>query len=93
MKYFDWNEKKNEQLKSERKVSFEEIILAISNNQLLDVLVHPNKEKYPKQKIFIVELLGYAYIVPFVEEEEAYFLKTIYPSRKATKKYLIKDEE
>lgn len=93
MKYFDWHEKKNEQLKSERKVSFEDIILAISNNQLLDVLVHPNKEKYPNQKIFVVELLGYAYIVPFVEEEETYFLKTIYPSRKATKKYLKRDEE
>lgn len=93
MKYFDWNEKKNDQLKSERKVSFEDIILAISNDQLLDVLVHPNKEKYPNQKIFVVELLGYAYIVPFVEKEETYFLKTIYPSRKATQKYLKKDEE
>lgn len=93
MKYFDWDENKNEQLKEERNVSFEEVILAISNNQLLDVLVHPNKEKYPNQRIFVIELLGYAYIVPFVEDEETYFLKTIYPSRKATKKYLKKDEE
>lgn len=93
MKYFDWDENKNEQLKEERNVSFEEVILAISNNQLLDVLVHPNKEKYPNHRIFVIELLGYAYIVPFVEDEETYFLKTIYPSRKATKKYLKKDEE
>ncbi|MEX0724088.1 MAG: hypothetical protein WD357_05420 [Gracilimonas sp.] len=93
MKYFDWNEAKNEKLKNERDVSFEEIVLAISNKQLLDVLEHPNKKKYPDQKIFVIELLGYAYYVPFVESEESYFLKTIYPSRKATKKYLDNNED
>jgi uncharacterized DUF497 family protein len=92
MKYFDWDENKNEQLKQTRNVSFEEIILAISNNQLLDVLIHPNKEKYPNQKMFVVELFDYAYIVPFVEDKERYFLKTIYPSREATKKYLKKEK-
>jgi len=92
MKYFDWDENKNEQLKSTRDVSFEEIIMAISNNQLLDVLIHPNSEKYPNQKLFVVELFDYAYIVPFVEDEEKIFLKTIYPSREATIKYLNKEE-
>jgi uncharacterized DUF497 family protein len=93
MKYFDWNEVKNEKLKNERDVSFEEVVLAIANNQLLDVLEHSNKKKYPDQKIFVIELLGYAYYVPFVESEETYFLKTIYPSRKATKKYLDNNED
>lgn len=92
MKYYDWDENKNEQLKANRNVSFEEIILAISNNQLLDVLTHPNIEKYPNQKMFVVELFDYAYIVPFVEDDEKYFLKTIYPSHEATKKYLKKEE-
>jgi uncharacterized DUF497 family protein len=90
MKYFDWDENKNKKLKATRNVSFEAIILAISNNQLLDVLVHPNTKKYPNQKMFVVELFGYAYLVPFVEDKEKYFLKTIYPSREATKKYLNK---
>ncbi|MEX2603671.1 MAG: hypothetical protein WD361_05690 [Gracilimonas sp.] len=93
MKYFDWNEAKNEKLKNERDVSFEEVVLAIANNQLLDVLEHSNKKKYPDQKIFVVALLGYAYYVPFVESDETYFLKTIYPSRKATKKYLDNNED
>ncbi len=90
MKYFDWDENKNDKLKATRNVSFEEIILAISNNQLLDVLIHPNTEKYPNQKLFIMELFDYAYVVPFEEDEEKYFLKTIYPSCEATKKYLKK---
>ncbi len=90
MKYFDWDENKNDKLKAKRNVSFEEIVLAISNNQLLDVLIHPNKDKYPNQKMFVVEVFDYAYVVPFVEDEKKYFLKTIYPSREATKKYLKK---
>ena len=90
MKFFDWDEDKNNKLKKTRDVSFEEIVLAISNNQILDILVHPNKEKYPNQKMFVIELFNYAYLVPFVEDKEKYFLKTIYPSRDATKKYLNK---
>ena len=90
MKYFDWDEDKNNKLKKTRDVSFEEIVLAISNNQILDILVHPNKEKYPNQKMFVIELFNYAYLVPFVEDKEKYFLKTIYPSRDATMKYLNK---
>lgn len=88
MKYFDWDIKKNEKLRETRNISFEEIVFAIANDKLLDILEHPNTEKYPNQKLFIVEISDYAYIVPFIEDEEKYFLKTIYPSREATKKYL-----
>lgn len=90
MKYFDWDKKKNDQLKQERNVSFEEVILSIKEGGLLDNLVHPNKKKYPKQKIYVVKLKNYAYLVPYVEDESKVFLKTIIPSRKATKKYLLK---
>ena len=92
MKYFAWDEDKNNLLKETRNISFEEIVLSLSNNKLLEVVEHPNKQKYPNQRIFIVEVRDYAYIVPFVEDEDKYFLKTIYPSREATKKYLNKEE-
>lgn len=87
MKYFDWDETKNSILIKQRNISFEEIVYAIDNGGLLDRKRHPNKEKYPNQKIFFVEVKDYVYIVPFVEDEEKYFLKTIYPSRKAYEKY------
>lgn len=88
MGYFDWNDGKNKLLKKERKVSFEEVILAIEKNRLLAILEHPNRQKYPSQQVYIVEINNYAYIVPFVETEESVFLKTIIPSRKMTKLYL-----
>ncbi len=75
-------------LKEQRNISFDEIVMAIANNQLLDTVKHPNKEKYLNQKIFIVEVKNYVYIVPFVESSKSYFLKTIYPSRKATREFL-----
>jgi hypothetical protein len=93
MKYFDWDENKNNSLKTLRGISFEEVIYAISSNKLLDAIEHPNKQKYPNQFMFIVEIRDYAYIVPFIEDDDKYFLKTIYPSRAATKKYLHKREE
>ena len=93
MKYFDWNEEKNEKLKKERNISFEEIVLAITNNKLIDTIINANKKKYQNQAIFIVEVEGYVYLVPFAEDAEKYFLKTIYPSRKATRKYLKGDDE
>lgn len=88
MKYFDWNKEKNEQLKVEREVSFEEITAAIDDNGLLAIENHPNQEKYPNQKMFIVKVRGYVFLIPFVEDESKIFLKTIIPSRKATKKYI-----
>ena len=88
MKYFDWNDYKNELLKKERGVSFEQVELAIASGNLLDRVRHPNKTKYPKQKVFLVKIEDYVYSVPFVEDEEKIFLKTIIPNSKATKKYL-----
>ncbi len=93
MKYFSWNEEKNELLKEERQVSFEDVVFYIDQGFLLDVLEHPNQEKYKGQKIFVVRMDDYAYLVPFLEDENEIFLKTIIPSRKATKKYLKGSEE
>ena len=91
MKPFRWNHDKNEALKIERSISFEEIVLAIEADGLLDELRHPNTEKYPNQFVLVVALDDYAYLVPCVEEEEYYFLKTIIPSGKATRDYLQKE--
>ncbi len=93
MKYYDWSESQNTLLKRIRKISFEDIVAAIKNDKLLNLVEHPNSKKYPNQKMFIVEIEDYVYIVPFVEDEEKYFLKTIYPSREATKIYLDKEKE
>ena len=88
MRYFDWNEDKDKRLKEQRGVTFEEIVFHILHGGLLDVLEHPNEKQYPGQRIFVVNVEGYAWLVPFVETEEMIFLKTIIPSRKMTKKYL-----
>ena len=90
MKPFRWNHEKNETLKTERSISFEEIVLAIEADGLLDELRHPNPEKYPNQSVFVVTLDDYAYLVPYVEEAGYYFLKTVIPSRKATRNYLLR---
>ncbi len=90
MKPFRWNHDKNEALKTERSISFEEIVLAIEADGLLDELRHPNPEKYPNQFVFVVALDGYVYLVPYVEEPDYYFLKTVIPSRKATRDYLLR---
>ena len=88
MKVYAWDNEKNEWLIEERNISFERVINLIENNELLDIVRHPNAEQYPHQKMFVVEIDEYAYLVPFVESDEEIFLKTIIPSRKATKKYL-----
>ena len=93
MKYFSWSEEKNEFLKAERQVSFEDVVFYIEQGFLLDVLEHPNQEKYKGQKIFVVQMDDYVYLVPFVEDDREVFLKTIIPSRKATKKYLKGSEK
>jgi uncharacterized DUF497 family protein len=85
---FTWNEQKNAILKKERFISFERIVIAIEEGHLMDVLEHPNKDKYENQFILIVEIDGYAICVPSVKQENGdYFLKTLYPSRKYTKQY------
>lgn len=88
MKRYVWNDEKNELLKAERNISFEEVINQIREGGLLDVLDHPNQEKYPGQRLFIVQIRDYAWLVPFVETGQEIFLKTVIPSRKATKQYL-----
>ena len=88
MKLLRWNKSKNDLLRSERGVSFEEIEVAIEQGNLLDIVAHPNRGKYPNQKIFVVRFLDYVYLVPFVEDQSSFFLKTIIPSRRATKQYL-----
>jgi len=88
MKFFEWNNAKNEKLKKERGISFEEIVFHLERGDILDILEHPNQDKYFGQKIFIIDVEGYAYLVPFVETEDEVFLKTIIPSRKATERYL-----
>lgn len=88
MKFFNWNLEKNEWLKQNRKISFEEIVVAISEGFAMEVFDHPNQTKYKGQKVFSILINGYIYLVPFVENENEIFLKTIIPSRKATKKHL-----
>lgn len=88
MKLFEWGDEKNERLKLDRGISFEEVVFYIANDFVLDVVPHPNQNKYPNQKIFIVDIDNYAYLVPFIENDEVIYLKTVIPSRKATKKYL-----
>lgn len=92
MKQFRWNHQKNAELKAERLISFEQIVLAIEDNGLLDTFRHPNPEKYPNQFVFVVVFEGYVYLVPFVEDTDYYFLKTVIPSRKATRDYLKQEE-
>lgn len=93
MKPFRWNAGKNETLKAERSVSFERIVVAIESGELLDILAHPNQVKYPRQRVLVVSCDGYVYLVPYVEEEDYFFLKTVIPSRKATRDYLNQGED
>lgn len=91
MKPVNWSTEKNIRLKAERGVSFEEVLSALSHGGLLDVLDHPNTQQYSNQRMFVVRIRSYAYLVPFVETTSEVFLKTIIPSRKATRKYLAEE--
>lgn len=93
MKYFDWDEGKNAILKSKRGVAFEDVVSAFYEEKILDDIKHPNADRYPNQRIMVVNINDYAYLVPYVEGEEKVFLKTIIPNRKATKKYLRKEKK
>ncbi len=88
MKAINWSADKNRKLIEERGVSFEDIVFSLQSGCLLDDIMHQNKEKYSHQRVFIVAIDDYAYLVPYVESNEEIFLKTIVPSRKATKQYL-----
>lgn len=90
---YEWNPEKNEQLKNERNISFEEIVFHLSQGDVWKISDHPNQKDYSGQKIYFVIVEGYIYMVPHVVEKEYVFLKTIIPSRKATKNYQKDGEE
>ena len=92
-KIFNWNSDKNQQLINERGICFEDIVLNINLGNELDIYDHPNKERYPNQQVSVVLVEDYVYLVPFVESENEIFLKTIIPSRKATKQYIGESNE
>jgi uncharacterized DUF497 family protein len=84
---YEWNPEKNEELKRERSISFEQIVFHLSQGDVWKTADHPDQNKYPGQKIYFVIVDDYIHLVPFVTEDEYIFLKTIIPSRKATKDY------
>ena len=88
MKYFDWDDDKNAKLRKERGIGFEDVVFHIERGDVLDILDHPNPERYAGQRIFVVRREDYVYLVPFVEDEDTVFLKTVMPGRTATKQYL-----
>jgi hypothetical protein len=92
VKPFRWDADKNERLKAGRGISFEEIVVAIEEDGLKDILLHPNQRRYPGQLVLVVAYRDYIFLVPSVEEQTHYFLKTIIPSRKATRDYLRSGE-
>jgi hypothetical protein len=87
-----WSAEKSLSLKAERGVSFEEVLSAISQGGLLCVMDHPNRTKYGHQKMLVVRIRDYAYLVPCVESDSEIFLKSIMPSRKATRQFLSGDK-
>jgi uncharacterized DUF497 family protein len=91
VKPFDWNDEKNRWLKHERSITFEDIVFHMARGGLLDTVGHPNQRRYPGQRIFIVNVDGYICLVPFVENDDVIFLKTVIPSRKMTRQYLGDD--
>lgn len=93
MKHYNWNSDKNEKLKSERGVCFEQVIVQIEKGNLREIYSHPDQKKYPNQRILVIQIKEYCYLVPFVENDRGLFLKTIIPSRKATSKYIGEKNE
>jgi uncharacterized DUF497 family protein len=93
VKYFAWDDAKNAKLKADRGIGFEDVVFHIERGDLLDILEHPNPERYGGQRIFVVQRDDYVYLVPFVEDEHTVFLKTIIPSRKATRQYLGEESD
>ena len=87
MKLINWNTEKSLNLKASRGICFEDIVFYIENGDILDDYRHPNQKRYPEQRIMVIGINNYAYLVPYVEDEDELFLKTIIPSRKATESY------
>ena len=88
MNTFRWNNDKNEKLRNDRGICFEQVVILMERGEILDTIEHPNQKKYPGQKIAIVVIEDYVYLVPYVENNDEIFLKTMIPSRKATNKYV-----
>ena len=90
IEHIQWNNEKDRWLRETRQVSFEKVAALILQDNILDVIDNPNQERYPGQKMLVVQIDNYAYFIPFIEQSGQVFLKTIIPSRKATRKYLRK---
>ncbi|RJP77551.1 MAG: toxin [Desulfobacteraceae bacterium] len=88
MKNINWNTEKSMFLKVSRGICFEDVVFFIERGDILDDYLHPNQQEYPNQRIMVIAINKYAFLVPYVENEEELFLKTIIPSRKATERYL-----
>ena len=88
MSQFDWDDDKSQLLRDVRGLGFEDVIFHIHSGDALDIIRHPNKERYPNQLVIVLDIDGYVYLVPYVKERGTRFLKTIIPSRKATRDYL-----
>ena len=87
-----WDEQKNSWLKQHRGVSFEQAAVRLALERVLDVTDHPNRERYPGQKVAVIEINGYAYLVPYERVGGEIVLKTMIPSRKVTRKYIGAEE-
>jgi hypothetical protein len=88
MKSINWNTEKSITLKLSRGICFEDVVFFIERGDILDDYLHPNQKDYPGQRIMVINIANYAYLIPYVENDEELFLKTIIPSRKATQRYL-----
>ena len=93
MKRINWKTEKSVVLKASRGICFEDVVFFVERGEILDDYLHPNQEVYPGQRIMVIGITNYAYLVPYVENEEELFLKTIIPSRKATQQYLGEKHE
>jgi len=93
MKVINWEPDKNQELIEDRGISFEDVVFYLQQGELIDDIKHPNDEKYPNQRIFVLNIDDYVYLVPYVEDRKEIILKTVIPSRKATKQYLEKNNE
>ena len=88
MSEFDWSDEKSRHLERTRGMCFEDVVVCIQNGDVIDVIRHPNQERYPGQNMMVINVDGYVWLIPYVKQAGVRFLKTIIPSRKATREYL-----
>jgi hypothetical protein len=93
MKSINWNTEKSVALKASLGISFEDVVFYIERSDILDDYIHPNQQAHPGQRIMVIGVANYAYLIPYIENEEELFLKTIIPSRKAPQRYLGEQHE